>query len=249
MRGALGPLPNHANVAPCRGREKSASTRDALRRPPPRCADVGADRSLPRLASPELEPLEVAGIAPVVRAPAADDSGHRRWARSSSATRSPRYPANSQPNYGSRPHSEPTDHPPRCMTANAQRQPTCEADDDPVLVQAWGSRVPSIAARATSARSRLRARAYSRRRANASSSPMPARSEITPLACSITIRLFSAVVSCSLRRWVSAVARCCTTLIVARSANAASDEHVGFVDRRRAHVYEIECTNGRVPEP
>ena len=46
------------------------------------------------------------------------------------------------------------------------------------------------------------------------------RAKTTPFACSMTIRLVSAWLSCSLTRWVSMVARWCMTLMVARSAKA-----------------------------
>jgi hypothetical protein len=49
-----------------------------------------------------------------------------------------------------------------------------------------------MAAWATSVRRRLWLRAWVRSRVNASARPVPARSEMTPLACSITTRLVRA---------------------------------------------------------
>jgi len=80
------------------------------------------------------------------------------------------------------------------------------AGQDRVGFHARGSRVPSMAAWATSVRRRLWLRAWARSREKALSSWMPARSEMMPLACSITTRLVRAAESCSFSRWASAAA-------------------------------------------
>src|SRR5260370_5308745 len=77
---------------------------------------------------------------------------------------------------------------------------------------------PSMKARATSDRRRLRDLAYSRRRLNAWSMSRPRRSASLPLACSRTTRLFSAVCSCSLMVSDSRLLTSYNRLIVAHSA-------------------------------
>jgi len=66
---------------------------------------------------------------------------------------------------------------------------------------------PSMKARASSDRRRLRFLAKSRRRRNAWSMSRQRRSASLPLACSMMTRLFSAVCSCSLRVSLSRMQR------------------------------------------
>ena len=77
----------------------------------------------------------------------------------------------------------------------------------------------------------------------------PARSQITPLACSITTRLVSAADSCSFSRWASALARCWAMLKVARSARARATMTSASVDRRPGDAEQVHRAKSHLPQP
>ena len=69
------------------------------------------------------------------------------------------------------------------------------------------------------------------------------RSAITPFACSMTMRLFSAWLSCSLRVCASSAARCWRMAMVATSARACADVDVGRSHRPWLAVEQVEGTD------